>query len=80
VQTTACDRLENNYYNPGTRSDKDGKFELPFVRPGQQLVHGWMSVPDPAAEPVKFPMIEVKAGETTDVGDVYIPPQSQDQF
>jgi beta-lactamase regulating signal transducer with metallopeptidase domain/protocatechuate 3,4-dioxygenase beta subunit len=79
VQTTATDGLENNYYNPATRSDKEGKFELPFVRPGKQLLHGWMLVGDQAKDTEGFPVVEVKAGETTDAGDVFIPSQYQDR-
>jgi hypothetical protein len=79
VQTTASDRLENDYHNPATGSDAEGKFELRFVRPGKHLVHGWMLVRDPAKEEVKFPVVDVKASETTDIGDVFIPPQYQDR-
>ena len=79
VQTTATDGLENNYYNPAIRSDKEGKFELRFVRPGKQLLHGWMLVSDQAKDTEGFPVVEVKAGETTDVGDVFVPSRYRDR-
>jgi beta-lactamase regulating signal transducer with metallopeptidase domain/protocatechuate 3,4-dioxygenase beta subunit len=78
VQTTSADRLENNYYNPATRSDKNGRFELRFVRSGRQLVHGWILVTDPAPSDAKFPVVDVKSGEATSMGDLCIPPQYQD--
>jgi hypothetical protein len=73
LQITACDLMENRYYNPATRSDKDGQFELRLVRPGRNMVHGWMSVPIPEKPDDKTPVVEVKAGEVTAVGDVFIP-------
>jgi protocatechuate 3,4-dioxygenase beta subunit len=78
VQTRAEDRLEHNYYNPATRSDKDGNFELPFVRPGRHLVHGWVTGSEDEMK-ATFPVVEVRAGETTTVGDVVIPRQYQDR-
>jgi beta-lactamase regulating signal transducer with metallopeptidase domain/protocatechuate 3,4-dioxygenase beta subunit len=74
VQSTACDLMENRYYNPATCSDKDGQFELRFVRPGRNMVHGWMSVPIPEKPDDKTPVVEVKTGEVATVGDVFIPP------
>ena len=79
VQTTALDRFENNYYNPAIRSDKNGQFELSLVRPGKHLVHGWMQVRDREKELAKFPTVNVTAGESLDLGNLYIPPQYRDQ-
>ncbi|MEO6436644.1 MAG: carboxypeptidase-like regulatory domain-containing protein, partial [Tepidisphaeraceae bacterium] len=38
VRTHAADKRENRYYDPTTRTDQDGKFELKFVRGGEQYV------------------------------------------
>jgi beta-lactamase regulating signal transducer with metallopeptidase domain/protocatechuate 3,4-dioxygenase beta subunit/5-hydroxyisourate hydrolase-like protein (transthyretin family) len=38
VRAAAGDLLENRYYDPTTRTGKDGTFELKFVRPGKQLI------------------------------------------
>jgi protocatechuate 3,4-dioxygenase beta subunit len=38
VRASAADRMENRYYDPETRTDKDGKFELKFIRSGDQLI------------------------------------------
>jgi protocatechuate 3,4-dioxygenase beta subunit len=38
VRASAADRMENGYYDPTTRTDADGTYELKFIRPGQQYV------------------------------------------
>jgi RNA polymerase sigma factor (sigma-70 family) len=38
VRASAFDRLENRYYDPTTKTDADGNFELNFVRPGKQYI------------------------------------------
>jgi hypothetical protein len=38
VRASAYDRLENRYYDPTTKTDKDGHFELKFIRAGQQYI------------------------------------------
>ncbi|HEX8522783.1 MAG TPA: carboxypeptidase-like regulatory domain-containing protein [Tepidisphaeraceae bacterium] len=38
VRASAADKLENRYYDPETRSDKDGNFELKFIRPGDHYI------------------------------------------
>ncbi|MES2793083.1 MAG: carboxypeptidase regulatory-like domain-containing protein [Planctomycetota bacterium] len=78
VQATALDRLENNYYNPGVRSDSHGQFELSLIRPGKHLVHGWMQVRDTEQELKKFPTVDVEQGQRIELGDLYIPPPYRD--
>jgi hypothetical protein len=38
VRAVASDLLENRYYDPSAKTDKDGSFVLQFVRPGDQLI------------------------------------------
>ena len=38
VRASAADRLENRYYDPTTTTDDDGKYELKFVRAGEQFI------------------------------------------
>ena len=38
VRAHAADKLENRYYDPTTRTRKDGTFELKFIRPADQYI------------------------------------------
>jgi|GEM_PF-1628677 len=38
VRTVASDRLEHSYYNPATKTNADGTFELSHVRPGKHYL------------------------------------------
>ena len=38
VRTEPTDNLENRYYDPETRTNENGEFELKFVRPGEHFV------------------------------------------
>lgn len=38
VRASAADLLENRYYDPTTTTDADGRFELKFIRPGEQHI------------------------------------------
>ena len=38
VRAVAGDLLENRYYDPTARTDKEGKFALKFVRAGKQFI------------------------------------------
>jgi beta-lactamase regulating signal transducer with metallopeptidase domain/protocatechuate 3,4-dioxygenase beta subunit len=52
VRAVASDLLENRYYDPTVRTDKDGNFALKYVRPGQQIIQVapfWLT---PAEAPV----------------------------
>lgn len=50
VRASAADKMENRYYDPTTKTDKDGNFVLKFVRPGKQLIQAepyfWIDVPE----------------------------------
>lgn len=41
VRASAFDNLENRYYDPETRTNKDGSFELKFVRPGKHYIQAY---------------------------------------
>jgi protocatechuate 3,4-dioxygenase beta subunit len=67
VRTHAADKLENRYYDPETRTDENGEFELNFVRPGDHFVQAdpfWLRDERHDGEASK--RITVKAGETVD--------------
>lgn len=76
VQCTAADGRENNLFNPSTRSGRDGEFELRFVRPCRQLVHDWRGLAEPGRweKNKKVRAIDVRSGEASLVGDVFIEP------
>ena len=66
VRTHAFDKRENRYYDPTTRTDDEGRFELKYVRPGKhylQVEPFWLSAEE---APGGSRIIEVKAGETLD--------------
>jgi hypothetical protein len=49
VRTEPVDMLENRYYDPETRTNVNGEFELAFVRPGEHLVQAdpfWLAATD----------------------------------
>lgn len=49
VRASAGDRLENRYYDPTTSTDAEGRFELKFIRPGEQFIQVapfWLLAPD----------------------------------
>lgn len=62
VRASAADKLENRYYDPTTKTDKNGDFELGFIRPGDQLIQVapffWTNVPPGGMT------LELKEGET----------------
>jgi protocatechuate 3,4-dioxygenase beta subunit len=66
VRAVAADLLENRYYDPTTRTDKNGRFELKFVRPGEHNIQAapfWLrakNAPDGTSVRVK-----AEAGQTT---------------
>jgi beta-lactamase regulating signal transducer with metallopeptidase domain/protocatechuate 3,4-dioxygenase beta subunit len=49
VRASAADKLENRYYDPTTKTDENGDFELRFIRPGEQFIQAapffWTNVP-----------------------------------
>ena len=38
VRATACDKTDNRYYVPTTRTDDEGRFKLQFVAPGTHFI------------------------------------------
>ena len=67
VRTHAADKRENRYYDPTTRTDKDGNFELKFVRPTEQFIQVapfWLDAEQaPKNSTVKMTL---EAGQTKD--------------
>ena len=39
VRASAADRWENRYYEPAVKTTDDGRYELKFIRPGEQFIH-----------------------------------------
>jgi protocatechuate 3,4-dioxygenase beta subunit len=78
VRAQAADRLENRYYDPTVRTDKDGRFELKFIRPGKHLVQVapfWLratEAPDRASREV-----ELAEGQILESPDLIAPPQER---
>jgi beta-lactamase regulating signal transducer with metallopeptidase domain len=67
VRTHAVDKLENRYYDPETRTDENGQFELKIVRHGEHFVQAdpfWLR--DERADGEASKRITVKAGETVE--------------
>ena len=62
VRASAADKLENRYYDPTTTTDKNGDFELRFIRPGDQFIQAapffWCNVPEGGMT------LKLKEGET----------------
>jgi protocatechuate 3,4-dioxygenase beta subunit len=67
VRAQAADKFENRYYDPESRTDENGQFELKFVRPGDHFVQAdpfWLV--DNEAESEASRRITVKPGEIVD--------------
>lgn len=65
VRAHSVDRKENRYYDPTTRTDENGNFELKFVRPGKQFIQVepfWLDA-DEAPNPSTV-VVDLKEGET----------------
>ena len=63
VRASAADKLENRYYDPTTTTDAEGRFELKFIRPGEQFIQAAPFWLDPAQAPNGSESVELKAGE-----------------
>jgi len=67
VRAHAVDNLENRYYDPTTKTNQDGAFELKFVRPGEHLIQAapfWLraeEAPAPSMKRVTLKATEVLA-------------------
>jgi hypothetical protein len=65
VRAHAHDKRGNRYYDPSTRTDADGIFEIGFIRPGKHYIQVepmWMKAEEGPAE--AWAIIELKEGET----------------
>lgn len=65
VRASAYDRLENRYYDPTTKTDSDGKFELNFIRAGQQYIQAapfWLNAKE--APEASSQLVILDAGQT----------------
>jgi protocatechuate 3,4-dioxygenase beta subunit len=63
VRASAVDKLENRYYDPTTTTDADGRFELKFIRPGEQYIQAAPFWLDAAQAPAGTQLLELTAGE-----------------
>jgi protocatechuate 3,4-dioxygenase beta subunit len=74
VRTSAEDTMENRYYDPTTKTDAEGRFELKFVRPGTHFVqlHPFYLTAKDAPEGTSH-TIHVKAGDSVE-GIQFVPP------
>jgi protocatechuate 3,4-dioxygenase beta subunit len=65
VRAHAHDKRGNRYYDPSTRTNPDGTFEIRFIRPGKHYIQVepmWSKAEDGPAE--AWTIIELKEGET----------------
>ena len=72
LRSIAADDHEGAFHNPATSSDGDGNFELRFVRPGRHRLQGGESKKLSSPDEVSSPIVDVKEGETANIGDVAI--------
>lgn len=64
VRAHAFDKLGNRYYDPTTKTGKDGSFELAFIRPGKHYIQAspfWLYAEESPWGTSQ--LVEVKAGE-----------------
>ncbi len=65
VRSHAFDKLGNRYYDPTTRTDKNGNFEIKFIRPGKHYVQAypfWLTAEQAPEKTTKI--IKIEPGET----------------
>ncbi len=73
VRSTPVDAFENRYYDPTTKTEIDGSFELRFVRPCEQFIQVAPFWLDPKQGPKgTSKTITLKAGETKEGVDFKI--------
>ena len=68
VRAHAFDKLGNRYYDPTTKTNTDGNFELKFIRPGKHYIQAypfWLTAE--GASKGTSQVIEVKAGEIVEI-------------
>ncbi len=67
VRAHAADKRENRYYDPTVKTNEDGTFELPFIRPGKQYIQAapfWMTVEQGPKDATKT--VTLDAGQTVE--------------
>ena len=68
VRAISTDGLDNRYYVPETRTDKDGKYELKFIRPTEMMIQTepfWLQpgqAPGKSSQTITLDPKEVKEG------------------
>jgi hypothetical protein len=75
VRAVSTDGLDNRYYVPSTRTDKDGNYELKFVRPAEMMIQVepfWLSAGEAPGESTQT--VTFQAGETQEIGDLKTKP------
>lgn len=78
VRTHAVDRRENRYYDPTTRTNADGTFELKFIRPGERYVQVEPFWLDAAAAPEgTTAFVELAPGEVVENIELKVADSSQ---
>ncbi|MGA2229640.1 MAG: hypothetical protein ABSH22_01830 [Tepidisphaeraceae bacterium] len=81
VRASSFDQLENRYYDPTTKTDGDGNFELKFVRPDQQYIQvaPFFLHADQAPNGTTL-TVTVVEGQTCEGVNLTIKPINNDQF
>ena len=67
VRAHAADKRENRYYDPTVKTNEDGTFELPFIRPGKQYIQAapfWMTAEQGPQDATKT--VTLDAGQTVE--------------
>lgn len=67
VRAHSFDKLENRYYDPATRTDKDGNFEIKFIRPGKhyiQVYPFWLTAEQAPDSSTKI--VDLKEGQVVE--------------
>jgi len=65
VRSHAFDKLGNRYYDPTTRTDENGNFEIKFIRPGKHYVQAypfWLTAEQ--APEITTKIIKLEPGKT----------------
>jgi len=65
VRSQAFDKLGNRYYDPTTRADENGNFEIKFIRPGKHYVQAypfWLTAEQAPEKTSKI--IKLEPGQT----------------
>jgi len=78
VRASPVDKLENRYYDPTTTTDAEGRFELKFIRPGEQYIQAAPFWLDAAQAPAGVTqMLELTAGEVAENVELVAGPEGK---